>query len=201
MKPLTLRQLPCPAKAGHGAYTRPLAAMRKQTKQIKIKFMLRVKLLTVILLIGFLNYNLSAQNSLKNRVIVLTDIEADPDDTQSLIRLLLYSNQIDIKGLIATTSCWHTNLVNPESIVKGIKAYGKIQPNLLNHEEDFPEEEELLSLVSSGLPKYGMTGVGDGMDSEGSEWIIKELEKPIFAAPLSINSSKPKSSNKEHINS
>ena len=31
---------------------------------------------------------------------VLTDIEADPDDTQSLIRLLLYSNQIEIEGLV-----------------------------------------------------------------------------------------------------
>src|SRR5262245_40298296 len=39
-----------------------------------------------------------------HRLIVLTDIEADPDDTQSLIRLLLYSNVIDIQGLIATTS-------------------------------------------------------------------------------------------------
>jgi hypothetical protein len=48
------------------------------------------------------------ENIKKNRVIILTDIEADPDDTQSMVRLLLYSNQIDIKGLIATTSCWLT---------------------------------------------------------------------------------------------
>ncbi len=40
----------------------------------------------------------------KTRAIILTDIEADADDTQSLIRLLLYSNVIDIKGIIATTS-------------------------------------------------------------------------------------------------
>ena len=36
----------------------------------------------------------------------MPDIEADPDDTQSMVRLLLYSNEIDIRGLIATTSVW-----------------------------------------------------------------------------------------------
>ena len=41
----------------------------------------------------------------KNRVIILSDIGADPDDSESMVRLLLYSNEIDIEGLIATTSC------------------------------------------------------------------------------------------------
>jgi len=117
------------------------------------------------------------QTHYKNRVVILTDIEADPDDTQSLVRLLLYSNQIDIKGIVATTSCWLQSKVNPESIKRVIRAYGKVQPNLLKHESGFPEEGELLNLVRSGLPKYGMTGVGDGMDSEGSDWIIKVLEE------------------------
>jgi len=118
-----------------------------------------------------------SQESQKHRVIILTDIEADPDDTQSLVRLLLYSNQIDIKGLIATTSCWHTDIVNPESIEKVIHAYGNIQANLKKHEPDFPTADALLKLVKRGLPKYGMLGVGDGKDSEGSDWIIKVLEE------------------------
>ncbi|MGB3143909.1 MAG: nucleoside hydrolase-like domain-containing protein [Maribacter sp.] len=117
------------------------------------------------------------QNPEKHRTIILTDIEADPDDTQSLIRLFLYSNQIDIEGIVATTSCWHTNEVNPESIVKVINAYDKIQPNLLKHETGYPEAAELLKLVTSGLPKYGMHGVGEGMASEGSEWILRILEQ------------------------
>lgn len=133
----------------------------------------------LIVLFTSLTYyqKLIAQTNQKNRVIILTDIEADPDDTQSLVRLLLYSNEIDIKGLVATTSCWHQDVVNPESIKKVIKAYGKIQPNLLKHETGFPNEKTLLSLVTQGLPKYGMTGVGEGMDSEGSDWIIKALEE------------------------
>ncbi|WP_410000062.1 nucleoside hydrolase-like domain-containing protein [Membranihabitans marinus] len=121
--------------------------------------------------------NLHAEQFLKNRVIVLTDIEADPDDTQSLIRLLLYSNQIDIEGIIATTSCWLTSAVHPESIEKVIQAYGKVQPNLIKHEAGFPEAKTLSAIVKEGLPEYGMKGVGEGMDSEGSEWIIQVLEE------------------------
>ncbi|MDO6808476.1 DUF1593 domain-containing protein [Zobellia galactanivorans] len=118
-----------------------------------------------------------AQEEQKNRVIILTDIEADPDDTQSLVRLFLYANQIDIKGIVATTSCWLTSNIHPESIEKVIAAYGKVQPNLLKHEAGFPDAETLSSLIKKGLPKYGMKGVGKGMDSEGSEWIIKVLEE------------------------
>lgn len=120
---------------------------------------------------------LGQQPQSKSRVIILTDIEADPDDTQSLVRLFLYANQVEIKGIVATTSCWLQSKVNPESIRKVIRAYGKVQPNLLTHEKGFPDEQALLSLVKSGIPKYGMLGVGDGNDSEGSDWIIEILEQ------------------------
>ncbi len=137
-----------------------------------------MRILIFFVLFSFTHNFLFGQNTQKNRVIILTDIEADPDDTQSLVRLFLYSNQIDIKGIVATTSCWHTSQINPESIKKVIEAYGKVQPNLLKHEAGFPEAKTLLMLVKNGLPKYGMTGVGEGLDSEGSEWIIKILEEP-----------------------
>jgi len=134
--------------------------------------------ITTILLTLTLSFqSLYGQPNQKNRVIILTDIEADPDDTQSLIRLFLYSNQIDIKGIVATTSCWLTSKIHPASINKIIHAYGEVQPNLLQHEKGYPDEQTLLGLVKSGLPKYGMLGVGEGMDSEGSDWIIKVLEE------------------------
>jgi len=113
----------------------------------------------------------------KNRLIVLTDIEADPDDTQAMVRLLLYSNNIDIRGLIATTSCWQKTSVHPESIIKVIKAYEKVQPSLAKHDPSFPKSDALYVLVKSGIAEYGMQGVGMKKDSEGSEWIISELEK------------------------
>ena len=89
--------------------------------------------------------NLRAQANQKQRVIILSDIEADPDDTQSFVRLFLYSNEIDIKGLVATTSCWHQNSVEPESIERVIQAYGKVHANLIQHDPAYPSEEELLN--------------------------------------------------------
>lgn len=85
----------------------------------------------------------------KHRLIVLTDIEADPDDSQSLVRLLLYSNQIDIEGLIATTSTHQKERVAPETIHRILEAYNKVQPNLVKHEAGFPSAKQLHSLVVS----------------------------------------------------
>lgn len=117
------------------------------------------------------------QTSAKNRMIVLTDIEADPDDSQTLIRLLLYANSIDIKGLIATTSVHQKTNVYPASINSIIATYGKVQANLNKHEKGYPTAESLLQLVKSGRPEYGMSGVGNDKNSAGSEWIIKVLEE------------------------
>lgn len=142
--------------------------------------------LFLAILFVHLSHQGHAQTNTKNRVIILSDIEADPDDAQSFVRLLLYANQIDIKGMIATTSCWQKNRVAPESIKKIIKAYGRVQPNLNKHESGFPNEEALLLTVKQGLAKYGMLGVGKGQDSEGSEWIIKILEendtRPLYVS-------------------
>lgn len=114
---------------------------------------------------------------IKPRVVVLTDIEADPDDTQSLIRFLTYANQWDIEGIIATTSIHQKTRVAPESIDKILRAYEKVQPNLLKHEPGYPTYEQLRAKVKKGLPVYGSQGVGEGKDSEGSDWIVQLLSK------------------------
>jgi hypothetical protein len=113
----------------------------------------------------------------KQRLIVLSDIEADPDDTESFVRLFLYSDEIDIEGLVATTSTHQKTRVAPESIRTVIGAYAKVQPNLLKHDAAYPDAQSLLKLVKQGLPVYGMNGVGEGKDSEGSDWIVKVLEE------------------------
>jgi len=112
-----------------------------------------------------------------HRLIVLTDIGAEVDDTESMVRLLLYSDVIDIQGLIATTSTWKRTSVSPDLIQAVIVAYSKVHGNLLKHDLNFPPAEVLQSLVKRGIPAYGMTGVGAGKDSEGSEWIIRTLER------------------------
>jgi hypothetical protein len=133
--------------------------------------------ISVIMLTLILPVTASSQVNHKLRVLVLTDIEADPDDSQSMIRFLTYSNQWDIEGLIATTSIHQKTRVAPETIHEILNAYKKVQPNLLKHEQGYPSYEYLNQKVKKGLPVYGMEGVGKNHDSEGSEWIIKTLEK------------------------
>lgn len=133
------------------------------------------------LLIAFIMINgavLHAQDkSEKLRVLVLTDIEADPDDAQSLTRFLVYANEWDVEGLIATTSIHQKAMVAPQTIHRIVDAYGESYTTLSTHAKGYPSAEVLHGMVKQGLPVYGMDGVGAGKDSEGSDWLIKVLEK------------------------
>lgn len=120
----------------------------------------------------------TAPAPLLQRLIVLSDIEADPDDTESMVRLMLYSDVIDLQGLIATTSTYQRTFVSPDSIRAVIRAYGQVQANLVRHDPNYPTADRLLALVKQGLPVYGLRGVGVGQDSEGSDWIVHVLEQP-----------------------
>jgi hypothetical protein len=113
----------------------------------------------------------------KARVVVLTDIENEPDDAQSLVRFLLYSNHFDVEALIATTSTHLRNKTAEWRISEIVKAYGKVQKNLLLHEPGFPTEAYLTSVTKKGIPEYGMQGVGPGKDSQGSDWLIQVVDK------------------------
>lgn len=62
----------------------------------------------------------------KTRVLLLTDIGNEPDDAMSMIRFLLYANEFNIKGIVATTSIWQPKLVQPQLIRERVEAYGKV---------------------------------------------------------------------------
>jgi hypothetical protein len=111
----------------------------------------------------------------KPRVIVLTDIENEPDDAMSLVRFLVYANQWDVEGLVATTSVHQRGRVAPERIREIVRAYARVRDNLEKHERGFPSADHLLSVIREGLPAYGMQAVGPGMDSAGSERILQVL--------------------------
>ena len=114
----------------------------------------------------------------KPRVIVLTDITNEPDDEESMVRFLVYSNEYDVEGLIATTSVWLRDKIRPENIRERIEAYGKVRKNLMKHAPGFPTAEHLLNVTKSGLPEFGMEGVGPGKSSEGSRHIIEVVDRP-----------------------
>lgn len=114
----------------------------------------------------------------KPRVFVLTDIGNEPDDSESFVRLLLYANQLDIEGLVATTSTWQRTKVQPQLLLERIEAYGKVVGNLNKHAPGYPSAEQLRSVVRNGAPVYGMAGVGEGKDTEGSRRIIEVVDRP-----------------------
>ncbi len=111
------------------------------------------------------------------RVIALTDITNEPDDEESLVRFLVSSSDYDVEAMIATTSTWLRKEVRPDKIQAQIRAYGKVYPNLINHDPRYPSPAYLLSVTSSHLPVYGMSGVGEGKDSAGSALLIAAVDK------------------------
>lgn len=127
----------------------------------------------------------------KERIVILTDIENEPDDAQSLVRFLTYANQFDIEGLVATTSTHQRTKTAAWRIQQIVEAYGKVQANLLRHEPGYPTAEHLLSVIRQGLPEYGMQAVGEGKDSPGSELLIRAVDRddprplwiPVWGGP------------------
>ena len=77
--------------------------------------------------------------SQKHRVLVLTDIENEPDDAMSMVRFLTYANQWDVEGLLATTSTHLRNKTAAWRIRQIVRAYGQVRNNLLLHEKGYPD--------------------------------------------------------------
>ena len=106
----------------------------------------------------------------KPRLIVLTDISSlrpgcgEPDDTQSLIRLLLYSDLLDIEGLIATYSSHIKGAVKTDYLETIVRHYEKVWDNLLLHSADYPDPKKLLEGIRAGSLYCGMENVGEGKD-------------------------------------
>ncbi|CAN9169833.1 unnamed protein product [Alternaria alternata] len=93
----------------------------------------------------------------KNRIFVLTDIGNEPDDSMSLVRLLVHSNLYQIEGLVAITSFWLPNATLPNMIHDIVDAYGAVQSNLQSHSNtSFPTVDDLKSKIGSGPSVYGM---------------------------------------------
>lgn len=89
----------------------------------------------------------------KPRIFIMSDILNEPDDSMSLVRYLLYSNEFDTKGICATTSWWLKNETHPEEMRKIIKAYGEVVENLNQHVHPtamYQSPEGLLELVTTG---------------------------------------------------
>lgn len=119
------------------------------------------------------------------RIINTTDLGADPDDEQSLVRQLVMANEYDIEGLIVSTGCWKKSQTSTEMLDKIVDAYADAHPNLAVHSKDFPTPNYLRSITALGQLGYGMSDVGTGKDSAGSNLIIESVDRddprPVWA--------------------
>lgn len=110
----------------------------------------------------------------KPRILVSTDIGGtDPDDNQSMIHLLMYSDLFDIEGLVSSPSYGEGN---KEEILRMIDLYEKDLPKLQKHKKGFATPEYLRSVVKQGR-KGGAPLKGYITSTEGSEWIIKSAQE------------------------
>ncbi len=119
------------------------------------------------------------------RLVVLSDIGNEPDDQMSLVRLLLYSNELELEGLVATTSTWQKDKVQPGIMRRVIAAYAEARANLLLHAQGWPEASRLGGMVVAGQPGYGMAAVGPGKMTAGAEAIVRAGDR-ADARPLWI---------------
>jgi hypothetical protein len=124
------------------------------------------------------------------RLAVLTDIGGDPDDQQSMIRLMVYANEFEIELLLASAAGTRGELkestIRPELIRQIVDAYGEVLPNLKRHATGWPTHAELTARIVSGNPQRGRTHIGKGHDTAGSRALIERIDAGTTARPLNI---------------
>ncbi|KAK6074946.1 cellulose-binding protein [Seiridium cupressi] len=122
------------------------------------------------------------------RVFILSDISNEPDDAESLVRYLLYSNQFDTEGFGAVTSNWMKTKVCPQDMHKIVDAYAGAVENLNAHahpDAQYTSAEKFKGLIRSGANVYGMAAVGDDVPLSDSgklllERILVEDDRPLW---------------------
>jgi hypothetical protein len=112
----------------------------------------------------------------KPRVFVLTDISNEPDDEESMARFLVYANEYDVEGLVATTSTWLRSKTREDLIRRQLDAYGQVHPDLSKHAPGFPTKEQLLAVKSGNTVQLTAEGTSDpdGDAFEVRWWIYPE---------------------------
>ncbi|KAH6972037.1 hypothetical protein BKA56DRAFT_620606 [Ilyonectria sp. MPI-CAGE-AT-0026] len=131
----------------------------------------------------------------KPRVFILTDMLNEPDDSESFVRYLLYSNEFDTRGIVATTSVWLRDRTHPEEIEKIVKAYGTVVDKLNKHghpNHQYQQPEYFLSLIASGPKVYGKQAFDQPL-SEGARLLLQCLAEssdvlylPVWGGPNTL---------------
>ena len=137
---------------------------------------IKIFIISISILLIATCHNIEKSKMEKPRVIVTTDGEID--DRSSFIRFLLYTNDFDVEGIIATNSIWQKHGHGTGWILEEIDAYEQVRDNLLKHDPEYPGAEYLKSVVKNGNEDVNkLHRVGADCDTEGSNHIISALLK------------------------
>ena len=124
------------------------------------------------------------------RLCITTDIGGDPDDQQAFVRLMIYANEFEIEGLLATSSGIPGERKDasprPDLILKTIDAYAQVLPNLKTHAEGWPSPDHLRSVVKVGQAARGRDQIGEGRDTEASRWLVERTDSGSPENPLNV---------------
>jgi hypothetical protein len=125
------------------------------------------------------------------RLAVLTDIGGDPDDQQSLVRLLVYANEFDLELFVASAAGTRGELkesiTRPDLIRQAVDAYGAVLPNLKKHATGWPEAETLRARILAGNHLRGRDHIGATHDTAGSRALLAAIDAGTTARPLNIS--------------
>lgn len=117
------------------------------------------------------------------RVIVTTDGEID--DKCSMIRLLLYANELDLEALIYTSSVFHSQATadwaGTDWIQETLAKYGQVHANLLKHDPRYPDEKTLKGRISIGNVRKAGDMSGDTAGSRRiAEILLQRDPRPVW---------------------
>ncbi len=151
-----------------------------------------MKFFTQLLTIGLCAFCLASARAAaeRPRLAVFSDIGGDPDDQQSLVRLMAYANEFEIEALVASAvrvkhapdgPVTRTNLIR-----EIVDAFGGVLPDLRKHATGWPDVETLRERILSGNPRYGRNFIGDGHDTQASRRLIELIDAGTPERPLNI---------------
>lgn len=117
----------------------------------------------------------------KPRVFVISDISNEPDDAESLVRFLLYSNEFDVRGLVACTSTWMPRVTHCDDMEKIVHAYARVVDSLNAHvhsDNQYRPAKYYLDMIKSGPRCYGKEALAaDAALSEGTTALLERLDE------------------------
>ena len=150
----------------------------------------------------------TAESGLKPRLVVCTDIapaDVEPDDMESMVRLMAYADQFEIEALITSVG-WNCDPYPVEwaqYLQRVIEAYWKDVPKLMQRSGQkafltiekenkqqyigyWPSADYVRSRAVMGSIHGGIKAIGAGNDSPGSELLIQLADeddpRPIYVA-------------------